>query len=106
MACRLHVELKLEISFITPDLQRLHGNDLGTIKGPDKFIPADAQLALTRLYLVVLHSAGLVGHGAVNPVAMDWNRGGDVTHVGCQKLLIKSRYNMVFCFELYCASSE
>jgi hypothetical protein len=102
----LNIELELEISFVAADLQRLHGDDLRAIKRPDEFIPANAKLALTWFDLVVLHPAGFVSHGAVNPLAMDRDRGGDVAHRGSQKLLMKSRYNMAFCFELYCARSE
>lgn len=76
----LNVEFQLKIGFISPYLQGPHGDNLSAVESADEFIATDPQLALAGLDLMVLHSARSVGNGAVNPVAMDRNRGGDVPH--------------------------
>lgn len=101
----LDIELQLKIRFVAVDLERFHGDDLGAVKSPDELIPADAKLAFPGFDLVVLHPPGLIGNGAVNPVALHRNRGGDVAHA-VQWFRMKSRYNMEFCRELYCDNRE
>lgn len=76
----LNVEFQLKIRFISAYLQGPQGNDLRAVESANELIAADAQFALTWLDLVVLHSARFIGNRAVNPVAMDRNRGGDVPH--------------------------
>lgn len=75
-----NIKLQLEVSLVSIDLDRSHGNDLGTIEGANEFVAADPQLALARLDPVVLHPSRPVCDGTVNPFTMDWNRGGDVAH--------------------------
>jgi hypothetical protein len=76
-----HVELQLEVCFISIDLERTHSDDLRTIESANKLIAADAKFAFPGLDLMVLHSSGFVGHRAVNPLALNRDRGGDVTHM-------------------------
>lgn len=78
---RLNVELQLEIRFVSTDLKRSHGNDLRAIESADEFVSAYPRLAMAGFDLVILHSSRLVGNRAVDPFAMDRNRGGDVAHV-------------------------
>ena len=61
-------------------LEGAHSDDLCTVKRADEFNSADAQFALAGFDLVVLHPSGLVRHGAVYPLALHGDRGGDVTH--------------------------
>lgn len=71
----------MKVCFITIDLEWAHGDDLRAVKRTDELVPADAQLALAGLDLVVLHPPGFIGYSAVDPLTLDGNRGGDVTHI-------------------------
>lgn len=48
------------------NLNWLHGNNLRAVIGPDKFCAADAEFAKPGLDFVILHSARLVGGGAIH----------------------------------------
>ena len=77
---RSDIEFKLKICLISIDLKRFHGDDLGAIERPDEFIPANAQFTFTGFNLMVLHPARFISLCAINPLAVDRNRGGDITH--------------------------
>jgi hypothetical protein len=74
------VELQLEVCFVAINLERAHSDYLGTIERADKLISADAKFAFPWFDLMVLHSSGFICHCAVNPLALNRDRGGDVTH--------------------------
>ena len=71
----------MEVRFIAINLEWAHGDDLCAVKSADELIPANAQLALAGLDLMVLHPPGFVGYSTVDPLTLNGDRGGDVTHI-------------------------
>ncbi|GAA0893990.1 hypothetical protein GCM10009122_36700 [Fulvivirga kasyanovii] len=79
----LNIELQLK-NGRGSGLQGTHGEYVGIIKYIDKFSPANALFALSRLDLMVLHPAGLIGSGTIDKIISKRNRGGhepQVTHI-------------------------
>lgn len=78
----LDIEFKLKNSVLSPELHGVDGQDRGVVVGFDEFRAADAELAVTRFDLMVLHAARCVGRGTIDKAELNGNGRGDIPHSG------------------------
>jgi len=78
----LDIEFKLKNGVLSPELHGVDGEDRRIVVGFDEFRAADAELAVTRFDLMILHAARRVGRGGVDKTELKWSGRGDIPHSG------------------------
>jgi hypothetical protein len=78
----LDVKLKLKNSILSPELHGVDGQNRGVVVSFYEFRAADPELAVPRFDLMILHTAGRIGRGAIDKAELKGNRRGDIPHSG------------------------